>query len=243
MKSLVVGASAGLGRAIAEQLARDGHMLFLVASDDRDLAAIAADLMIRYRISVHYAAVDLTKFDPANLRKSVIAAMGAPDCLFYIAGQSDKADRGAIDDGLLQRLITVNYVAPVRLINSFLPELMRNAHGNIVGAGSVAVARARRNNAVYGSAKRGLEFYFATLRHLLAATPCRVQFYRLGYLETGMTFGQKLMFPALAPRRAAVAIVRGLGSDIPARYLPRWWLLIITIILLLPWPIYKKLDV
>ena len=52
MNTLVIGASAGLGRAIAERLAADGHALYLIASDPRDIAALVSDLNIRFGVKV-----------------------------------------------------------------------------------------------------------------------------------------------------------------------------------------------
>jgi NAD(P)-dependent dehydrogenase (short-subunit alcohol dehydrogenase family) len=124
-----------------------------------------------------------------------------------------------------------------------LDDLAKNRGANIVGMSSVAAARGRRINSVYGAAKRGFEGYFEALRHRLADLPCRVQFYRLGYLRTRMTFGQKLLFPPLDPAEAARVIVGNLGRDMGLVYLPWWWRPIIAIIVRLPWPIYKRLNI
>ncbi len=242
MKSVVVGASAGLGRALAENLAEHGHELYLIASDEPDLQAIAADLRIRFGRPVAFRAIDLAEFDAAALAKDVQNAIGDPDNLLFIAGLSSPADRGPMQDELAARLMAVNFEAGVRLVNAFVPILADRPGGNIVGIGSVAAARGRRGNAVYGAAKRGLEFYFETQRHALARKPCRVQFYRAGYLKTQMTAGQKLLFPAADPADAAETIRRGLGRDIGMRYLPTWWWPICALLERLPWAIFKKLD-
>ncbi|MBF0143153.1 MAG: SDR family NAD(P)-dependent oxidoreductase [Magnetococcales bacterium] len=245
MSALIVGASAGLGRALAESLARGGHDLYLLASDDRDLEPLAQDLSLRYGIRIHYEAMDLMNTELVGLRERVLAALPDLDNLLLIAGYSDARAVGPLADADCLRLMTINFVAGVRLINLFLGHLMARQGGNIVGAGSVAAARGRSNNAVYAASKRGLEFYFETLRHFLALSksPCRVQWYRLGYMQTRMTFGQKLMFKSIAPEVAAAAITQNLGKDIPLRYLPRWWFIIMTIIRSLPWPIFRRLDI
>ncbi|MCX7310348.1 MAG: SDR family NAD(P)-dependent oxidoreductase [Alphaproteobacteria bacterium] len=179
MNTVIVGASAGLGRAIAERLAADGHALYLIASDAQDIEALVADLGIRFSIKV--------------------------------SGESlDHLQAGG---------------------------------GNLVGAGSVSSSRGRRTNSVYAAAKSGLETYFAAMRHYMAGSRCRVQFYRLGYIQTRMTFGQRLMFPALKPEQGADAIVKNLGRDLGAVYLPWWWWGITTIIRFLPWPIFKRLNI
>ena len=71
----------------------------------------------------------------------------------------------------------------------------------------------------------------------------KVQFYRLGYLKTRMTAGQKLPFPALDPSEAAKSMVANMGKDLGSVYLPRWWIGIMSLIQALPWALFKKLDI
>ena len=59
MIAIVVGASAGLGRALAEELAATGHDLVVVSSDARDLEALASDLRIRHGVRVVTVPFDL----------------------------------------------------------------------------------------------------------------------------------------------------------------------------------------
>jgi short-subunit dehydrogenase len=242
VKSLVIGASAGLGRALAAHLARAGHDLFLVSSDERDLVAIAADLHLRFNVRVFTTAIDLLDPDPPALRARVTSSLKGLDNFFYIAGQS-VMDRGPREDAEVERLITVNFTSGVRLVNAFLGDLAQAEHGNLVGAGSCASARGRRLNSIYGAAKSGLDSYFSAMRHYLVGTPCKVQFYRLGYLATHMTFGQKLMLPASDPDAAASAMVANLGRDLGAVYLPKWWWPVMMIIRMMPWPIFKRLNI
>jgi short-subunit dehydrogenase len=241
MNTLIVGASAGLGRAVAERLAADGHALYLIASDPRDIAALVSDLNIRFGVKVTGESLDLEKLDAAALRRRVHDSIGPVENLFYIAGVS-MLDSGQISDDLAVRLIEVNFTAAVRIVNAFLLDL-KESGGNLVGAGSVSSSRGRRTNSVYAAAKSGLETYFAAMRHYLAGSQCRVQFYRLGYIETRMTFGQRLMFPALKPDQGAKVIADNLGRDLGAVYLPWWWWPIAAIIRLLPWPIFKRLNI
>ena len=65
-------------------------------------------------------------------------------------------------------------------------------HGVIVGFGSIAGARGRSRNIVYAAAKRGLQTYFESLRHGHLPSALRVQFHRLGFLRSNLTFGMKL---------------------------------------------------
>lgn len=238
----IIGASAGLGLALARSLAQSGHDLCLIARDARDLEAIASDLTIRYPVQVETAAIDIATIDPSELVRMICALSGPVDRLLVVAGIPQKNDAPGLSDADVVSLLDVNLVAPVRIINAFIPHLLSRPFASITGVGSIASIRARRNNLHYAVAKTGVEFYFDGLRHAFASSNCRVQFYRLGYLETQMTFGQKLMLPAARPERIAEHIAANMNADAVYAYLPRWWRLVALPLRFLPWAIYRRLD-
>jgi short-subunit dehydrogenase len=238
----IIGASAGLGLALGHSLAEKGYDLFLIARDARDLGAIASDLKIRYRVQVKIAAIDVCEVDPSDLVKTCCASSGPIDHLLVVAGISQKNDAPRLSDAEVISILDVNLVAPMRIINAFIPHLLSRPSASITGAGSIASIRARRNNIHYATAKTGMEFYFSGLRHAFSGSNCRIQFYRLGYLETQMTFGQKLMLPAAKPERVAADMVANLAIDTVGSYLPRWWALPAVLLRCLPWAIYRHLD-
>lgn len=242
MKSVIIGASAGLGRALATELAGRGHDLYLAASDEQDLAPLAQDLRLRFGRKVEFEAMDLRTGGESGLRERAVGALGGVDNLFIVAGASTKADSGQIPDQLMADLVQVNFTAPLRIINALLPDLMASPAGNLVGVGSAAAARPRKNNSVYASCKAGLEFYCLAQRHKLADTRCRVQFYRIGYLRTHMVFGQKLLFPPEEPERAACTLADNLGKDAGLLYIQPWWRLIALVFRCIPWRVFKKLN-
>jgi len=243
LNTVIIGATAGLGLALSERLAGAGSALFLVASDQRDLAAVSADLSLRYGVAVNHQAVDLATVDATQLADQIVTNLGGVDTLFYIAGVGDAADCGPVSDDIAVRLMAVNFIAAVSIINALQEHLAARTVSNIVGIGSVAEIRGRNRNMIYGAAKRGLEVYFASLRHRLATTGCHVQFYRLGFMKTSMLSQASPWLPAIAPDAAAEVIFQNLGRDCVGRYLPRWWLAIAIILKLLPWPIFRRLDI
>jgi len=244
MRTLIVGASAGLGRALAEELARRGHNLGLLASDGRDLAPLCTDLALRFGTHAVPIVVDLYNLDAGMVRAVVLNALGGLDKLIYVAGWSvAKVDSGPIHDALAERLMSVNFEAAVRLINAFLPDLQDDPNGSITVISTVASARARGRNTVYAASKHGMEFYVHGLRHYLAKHPCRTQVFRAGYLDTRMNFGESRRFPKLAPAVAARVIADRLGDDIALAYVPRRWALIMTVINLLPWIMFRRMKI
>lgn len=239
----MVGASAGVGRALSKALAARGDALLLVASDARDLEAQAAHLRLVYGVHVETVAADANR--PEECLDHIRLAtdtFGAIDGIFFPIGMSRTDDRGTLTLDEARRLFDANLLIVVGVIGHFLPDLLISDRGNIVGFGSVAAIRGRRSNIVYAAAKRGLESYFESLRHLTARTGVRVQFYRLGYVATQQSFGHSLMFPPALPENVAEAIIRNLGSDRGLAYFPRYWAIIAHIVSALPWSVFKRLD-
>jgi short-subunit dehydrogenase len=243
---VIVGASAGLGRALADELASRGHDLLLVASDSRDLVALESDLKLRFNRRVESLTADISLLEPATLL-SASAALGKIDALYVIAGTFLDDEMPPILDEQLRRLIEVNFKAPLRIINSFLPELERNG-ALICVVTSIAVSRPRANSAVYAASKAGLDFYTRALAHKLAGSNCSVHLYRAGYLRTAMTAGKQLMLPALDPAAAASKIVARAARDhgrgaFKVWFIPGWWRLVMLVYKSLPWALYKRIRI
>jgi short-subunit dehydrogenase len=243
LKCLIVGASAGLGRSLAERLASQNNDLFLVASDEQDLTALAKDIALRFEVSVGTQALDLNKLDAAKIRREVIHFFGPPDVLLFVAGYGNQHDTGPLEGSELDRLIDVNFRSAVAAVNAFLPDMINGTIRTCVGVGSVAATRARRANMVYGAAKRGLEFYFEAVRHRLYGTQCRVQFYRVGFMRTSMMGDRKPIIPAVSPDAVARQIIDNFDRDLGTVYAPRWWAIIALVLRWLPWVIFRRLSI
>jgi short-subunit dehydrogenase len=234
MKSLVIGASAGLGRALSEALSRRGSDLTLVASQEADLQALANDLRIRFGNKIENVVWDLNHSVPAQL------SSGIWDHVFVVAGASMPArDPMELSKAEVSTLIDVNFRAPALLIHSLLPTLVKSGSQNLVLIGTVAAARARGKNLIYASSKTALEFFGKGLQFALCKTTVRVQIYRCGFLRTQMTFGQSGPIPYSDPAVIASQIIDKLGRD-RFEYLPGWWRWITLIFSLIPAFILKK---
>lgn len=239
----MVGASAGVGRALSEALASHGYSLLLVASDLPDLQAQAAHLELTYRISVKTTAADARHVEKC-VEQIVTAAteFGPLNELFFPIGASQPDDTGTLTARAAQDLMSVNFLIIVGVVSRLLPALLAAERGNIVGFGSIAAIRGRRANVVYAAAKRGLESYFESLRHLTSGTGVRVQFYRLGYVATQQSFGARLRAPVVSPQLVVKRILSDLGKDQGRRSFPRYWAILGWLIQMLPWAVFKRLD-
>lgn len=242
MNFLVVGASAGLGRALSEEAAQRGHSLFLCARDARDLHPLAASLSLRNGVEVAFAAADVAV--PQQRRELVrrIQSWKALDVILLPLGLSRFDDDGMLDDRAATALLDANFFAQACLLQAIWPRKGEKPLRTIVGFGSIASIRGRRRNVIYAASKRALASYFESLRAIGDEAGIAVQFYLLGYMATSQTFGKKLLLPVVSPERVARIVLDRLGRKQGSLYLPRWWGPIAIALRALPWTIYRRLD-
>lgn len=242
MSAIIVGASSGLGRALSIEMARSGHPLLLIASDARDLDALARDLTLRFDVVVKTLAMDLAaSVDPGARVISALADLPAVSALLLPVGMSRSDDDGSLSAAAIGQLLAINLHAPLAIAHALLPTLLES-RGSIVGFGSIAGARGRSRNIVYAAAKRGLETFFESLRHRHSPAVLRVQFYRLGFLRSNLTFGMRLPLPVAEPQAVARTVVARLRSGSFDRYQPRWWGLIALVVRHLPWFAFRRMK-
>lgn len=241
MTYLVVGASAGVGRGLAARFAAAGHDLVLVASDERDLAAMAADLGIRHGVRVCWVAADVGAGD-AYLERIALACteMGGLDGLLLPVGMVADDDDCSFDLRRTTRLTAVNFGAIVAIVTRFLPELTACPRATVVGFGSVAATRGRKRNVAYSAAKRALESFFESLRHACVCSPVTVQLYVLGYVDSSLTIGLRTRIPMGTPEGVGDLVLGNIHRDVGTVYYPWFWRYLCLLVRHSPWWIFKR---
>lgn len=242
MSAIVIGASSGLGRALANELAAQQHDLLLVASDPRDLEALAADLNLRHGITVRALALDLGREpDPGARIGAALEGLPPPETLLLPIGMSRDDDELSLDATAIGQLLAINLHAPLAIVHALLPRLLET-RGTVVLFGSIAAVRGRGRNVVYASAKRALVSLYESLRQRYRPNELRVQLYQLGFLATNLTHGMKLPTAPAAPEEIAKTVVRRLGRASSLRYLPMKFELIALVVRSLPWFVYRRMK-
>lgn len=241
MAYIIIGATGGLGQALAERLAADGHRLILVARSEPALEALAGRLRARHGIEVTGIRADAAK--GAGYLDQVIEAARADDTLHGLLmpiGLALRDDLGTATD-TLRDLGGANFFAPAEAVTRLWPLLSRSK-ATVVGFGSITAVRGRRRNLVYGAMKRALAAYFEGLRLNARGTPMTVQFWVLGFLDTDAMRDEKTPLPKGDPKRLADKVVASLGRDTGVRYFPWWWRPLTLVLRLLPWRLYARLG-
>jgi short-subunit dehydrogenase len=169
---LVTGASAGIGRALAEQIApRAGELILLARRSDR-LTALAEQLRTQHPgLRVHPVRCDLA--DAGDL-DAFLARLGidlpAPEVLVANAGVGDATLFDTADWTRLARLLAVNVTATTRLLHAVVPSMVERGRGGLLIIGSGAGLALLPGSATYTASKHYLHGLTQTLRADLAGT-------------------------------------------------------------------------
>jgi decaprenylphospho-beta-D-erythro-pentofuranosid-2-ulose 2-reductase len=240
--AIVIRASSGLGKALARALAARGFALVIVSRDPQDLEAVAADLRTRFdaRCLVLPQDIAAPDWDVEAFAERAAEFLGAIDAVYIPAGCVLDADSGPNPEVLVP-LTATNYLGPARLAAAFARRMLGAGKGEIVLCSSIAAGAPRTKNAAYSAAKAALEVYARALRHALEPHGIAVRVYALGYLDTGLAFGQTLRLPLAAPEQIAEAMLRATGRS-GKFYLPSFWALVLLVLKHLPWAIYRRLK-
>ena len=240
MKYLIVGASSGLGRDIATALAKRNNELVIISRDIKDLEALKKDLNIRYKVDIKCFQVDLTNLNQVEIffeREAKLIRL--LDGMLLPIGMMIKDDNFINKDLRSNDIINANLSLVTYFINKMYPIFKEKNYGTIVGFGSVSGLLGREINSSYAAAKRGLDSIFESLAITSLTNKINIQYYILGYLNTNLSEGKKLVLPKGSTEILAEKVINNLDKKHIKIYYPFWWRLISLIILLTSFFIIK----
>ena len=226
--AVVTGASSGIGEATARRLGRDGWRLLLVARRGDRLERLAESLP-----DASGLAVDLTDEDaPARVREAVEERLGGQlHLLVNNAGANWRAYFGDADGGYgnVERVMTVNFLAPVRLTEALLPVLRRSAPSSIVNVASVAGRVPYPRGGAYAASKFALAGWSESLRYEEAEHGVHVGVVFPGFVATEgfpqeqLVASARTRWAVSTPEVVAEAILDAGPGGRPERLVPRPW--------------------
>lgn len=142
-----------------------------------------------------------------------------------------------------RKIIESNYLGAVSVLNIIADDYELSGQGVIVGVSSVAGDRGRQSNYIYGSAKAGFTAYLSGLRNRLAKKNVHVMTLKPGFIKTKMVAGLKTPAPLTAlPDKLASYVYKAIGKKRNVVYYLPLWRYIMTIIVVIPESIFKKLK-
>lgn len=243
-RAIIVGASSGIGEAVAYKLAKEGYIVALLATNKPALDKICQKINARAGENLAFAYKhDVTQFDkiPQTFQK-ILADIKQLDALVYIAGVMPQV---AIDEYNFEKdlaMTNVNMLGGMGWMAQAATLFDRMGSGHIVGIASVAADRGRVKNPGYNASKAGLDTYLEALRNRLTRKGAHVMSVKPGFVNTAMLEGVKGTFGVISPEKAADAIYRGMRRRTQILYTPWWWRYLMLVIIHMPSFIFRRLS-
>ena len=218
---VILGGRSEIGIAVARRLA-EGATVVLAARRSADLAAEVQAVR-----DAGAAAVDTVEFDADDVAAQrgvlddVARRHGSLDVVvvaFGILGDQARAERDAEH---ARAIVHTDYVAHVTVLTHLAQILRAQGSGTLVVFSSVAGARVRRANYVYGSAKAGLDGFASGLADALHGSGVRLLLVRPGFVIGRMTEGMAPAPFSSTPDAVADATVAALRAGRAEVWVPR----------------------
>ena len=150
-------------------------------------------------------------------------------------------DKISNDMSISNSLIQANIGAVAYFLSKIFPVFLKKNNGVIVGFGSVSSAVGREVNTVYAASKRGLDSLFESLALTASTSKIKIQYYTIGYLDSNLAYGRKLLLPKGSVNKLAKIVYKNLKKNYKKIYYPSWWVIIVIMINILPFSLLKNI--
>ena len=235
---LILGANSDVAKQCILQYVQKGY---LVMAASRNLSALE-DFFTQHSLTPKQ--VVLLSFDAEDFDSHAVFCQQLPyqpNVIVYAAGFLVQNDKAFHDFSSVQRMMKVNYMGAVSVLNRLVFDTKNNNLERIVGLSSLSGVRGRKSNFIYGSTKSAFTQYLAGLRQELVSRNITVNALVIGYINTkinaGLELNQNLI---MQPDYVAKHIVNaGSGFTI----VPNWkWKIIYRILKYSPEFLVSKLP-
>jgi short-subunit dehydrogenase len=222
--AMVAGASSGIGRAVALDLAARGTTVAVVARRATLLEEVAEQCRKTAPGSIAVVADLSEQKGPADAVAEVGARCGPVDILVNSVGTFMQVHASRLTIEQVEESLTLNYLAAVRAILAVLPSMLERRAGEVVSVGSVAGRIGSPREAAYAGAKFALTGFTESLAADLSGTGVRVHLVHPAVVDTAMWDGlaEPTSWPGKSrpPEEVAAAVRRSLESRSFERWVP-----------------------
>ncbi|MFP8966926.1 SDR family NAD(P)-dependent oxidoreductase [Pokkaliibacter sp. CJK22405] len=238
----ITGASQGLGRAVAEQLAREGIRVYASARSEDKLRELAEESR-QWAGEIIPLPVDITDAESVHQAVNQMCEhSGPPDLAILNAGTHIPTPVKSFSADDIQTLMNLNVVGTSRCLEALLPYCLEKNAGQIAVVASVAGYRGLPTAGGYGATKAALNNLIEALSIELISTDVRLQVINPGFVRTPLTDKNPFPMPSLMePEEAAHAMIMGLCSRKPEIRFPRGFGWAMAVLRLLPRRLYRWL--
>lgn len=246
--ALVTGASSGIGRSIAVQLAADGSDLIVVARRRDRLDALAEELRAAHGVKVDVLVADVTV--PEQLAAVEDRLRHGTPPVDLLVNNAGAGAQGAFADIPLDRQesqIRLNVLAPVRLTHAALERMLPRGHGGVLNVSSIAGLQPMPHVANYAATKAYLSSFSHALHEEvrgkgIAVTNLlpgftRTEFHNAADLNRSIVPGLVWMTSDSVARAGLRAVARGRAQCVPGLV----YRILTSISALTPWSVSRRI--
>ncbi|MFA7255379.1 MAG: SDR family NAD(P)-dependent oxidoreductase [Candidatus Omnitrophota bacterium] len=232
-KAILIGASTGIGRALARKLSAEGYRIALTGRSLERLQALQKELpgeSIVKEIDVRDSR------EAIHSLRNLIMLLHGLDLVIINAGVLCQNEK--LQWNLEEEMIKVNALGFAAVANVTADYFSQKGSGCIVGISSVACHRGSGRSPAYNASKAFISNYMEGLRQKFSNTAIQVIDIRPGFVDTDMVRGRKGLFGIISPEKAAEAIYAAIQKGKRIAYVPAWWGIVIWFFKRIPESVY-----
>ncbi len=215
---VVLGGNSDISFAILAELAKHRlEKVVLAGPNQSTLHARASMVSELGEIEVKVASFDATDLPQVSAQTELaMSLVPTVDLLIIAAGLLGDQTSDESDPAAVSKIITTNFTGPAAALTAVVEKMKKQGYGSILVLSSVAGAKVRRSNFIYGSSKAGLDAFALGFSDALWGTPIRITVVRPGFVKTKMTESLKPVPMSTTPEKVASAAIRAmeLGKEI-----------------------------
>lgn len=214
--AVITGAARGIGRALAEEFAKNGHSVLLTARNEANLVQFANQLSAAHDVGVYHVACDLATPDGCDRIEEALHANGlyceslVNNAAMMTAGHFQDQDRET-----LLKTVDLNLRSVLDLTRRFLPDMIARGAGGVLNVSSVEGFMPVPYQATYAATKAAMISWSRALAYEVMGTGVRVCMVAPGVIETDIhaTGGAQnsryaMHLPKMTPERLSEAAYR-----------------------------------
>jgi short-subunit dehydrogenase len=248
-RALVIGASSGIGKALAEQLLREGTSVAMISRRREPMEELRiTNYELQKKDDTRGDAFvyehDVTDYEKTQaLFQQITGDLGGVDLVIYNSGVMLSMEENEFNFAKDREMIEVNVTAAFAWLGETATRFQQTKSGTIVGISSVAGDRGRRGNPAYCTTKAALTTYLESLRNRLSKSGVKVVTIKPGFIDTDMTRGKPGLFWVISAQEAAKQILDAARAGRSTVYVPWRWRYVSMILRSIPSFIFKHLPV
>jgi len=231
-KIIVTGASSGLGKRLALQIAKNGGIPIMLARSTQKLQEQQKQILREFSMESFFYTVDLqNKNEIDSTAELLFRDHGQLHALINNAGQGVFNYIQDADWEEIEKMIQLNLLAVIRFSQLFVSHFQQYGQGHIINIGSQAGKISTPKSSVYGASKHAVIGFTNALRLEVAAKNIRVTAVNLGPVRTNFftladpdgTYQKNVENYMLNPDHVASKVVQSLFTNKREINLP-WWM-------------------